>query len=127
MPQRAYAGTAGAATRRRPPARRPAARRRPTARRGPSRIRWDRLGRIALTLVLALVLFSYLGPALDFFNTYRGATEAKADLRALQQENDHLHIRVQSADDPAVLEREARRQGMVLPGERSYVIIPGRD
>jgi hypothetical protein len=88
-------------------------------------VRWDRVGRIALTLVLALVLFSYLSPALNFFHTYRATTQAKAELRGLQHENDRLHVRVQSADDPAVLEREARRQGEVLPSERSYVIIPG--
>ncbi len=128
MPQRVYAGNAGAAVRtRRAPSRRPSARRRrPAARRGQSRVRWDRVGRVALTLVLAAVLFSYLSPALDFFHTYRGVTQSKAELRSLQHENDSLHRQVQAADDPAVLEREARRQGMVAPGERPYVIAQNR-
>lgn len=104
------------------PRRRPAARR-PAARRGPSRVRWDRVGRIALTLVLGIVLFSYLNPALDFVHVYQGTTKAKAALRTLQHENDKLHRQVQSADDPAVLEREARRQGMVGAYEQSYVIV----
>ena len=106
----------------RPAPRRPAARRRPSARRGPSRIQWDRAGRIALTLVLAAVLFSYLSPLVDFFHTYRDTTEAKAELRTLQAENTGLHNRVQSADDPRVLEREARRQGLVAVGETAYVV-----
>jgi cell division protein FtsB len=110
---------------RRRPARRPApraARRRPAARRGASRVNWERAGRIALTLVLAAVLFSYLNPLATFVQTYRETTAAKAELRTLQAENTQLHARVQSADDPAVLEREARRQGMVSPGERAYVV-----
>lgn len=123
MPARAYAGSSYRA--RRPAARRPAARRRPGARRGASRIHWDRVGRIALTLVLAIILFSYIGPTLNLIHTYQGTTQAKAELRGLQHENDRLHRGVQSADHPAVLEREARRQGMVASGERSYVIIPG--
>ena len=81
-----------------------------------SRVRWDRVGRVALTLVLAAVLFSYLNPAIDFVHTYRATTAAKAELHRLQAENTRLHHRVQSADDPAVLEREARRQGMVALG-----------
>ena len=79
-------------------------------------------GWLALTLVLAAVLFSYLNPVINFVHTYRATTAAKAELRSLQAENTKLHNRVQSADDPAVLEREARRQGMVLPGEHPYAV-----
>lgn len=122
MAARAYAGTGSAYRARRPATRRPGPRRRPSARRGASRIRWDRVGRIALTLVLAAVLFSYLNPVINFVHTYRATTAAKAELRSLQAENTKLHNRVQSADDPAVLEREARRQGMVLPGEHPYAV-----
>ncbi len=85
-------------------------------------MRWDKVGRIALTLVLAGVLFSYLNPAIDFVHTYRATTAAKEELHRLQAENTRLHHRVQSADEPLVLEREARRQGMVAPGERAYVV-----
>jgi cell division protein FtsB len=111
-----------ARTARRPAPRRPSARRRPAQRRGASRISWDRVGRIALTLVLAAVLFSYLNPVVNFVHTYRGTSAAKAQLRELQGENTRLHRRVQSADDPEVLARQARRQGMVAPGERAYAV-----
>lgn len=106
--------------------RRPAARRaRPAARSGPSRIRWDRVGRIALTLVLAAVLYSYLNPAIDFFNTYRGTTAAKAKLHTLLRENRGLHNRIQRSGDRQVVEAEARGQGMVAEGE-APVVIRGR-
>jgi cell division protein FtsB len=103
-------------------ARRPAPRRRPAARRSASRVNWDRVGRIALTLVLAAVLYSYLNPAIDFVKTYTATTAAKAQLHELQHENTKLHRRVQSADDPLVVNREARDQGMVAEGETPVVI-----
>src|SRR5882757_4025216 len=102
--------------------RRPAARRKPAARRGESRIRWDRVGRIALTLVLAAVLYSYLNPAIDFVKTYTATTAAKAKLHELLREDAQLHNRVQSVDDPIVVNRKARAQGMVSEGETPIVI-----
>ena len=77
---------------------------------------------MALTLVLAAVLFSYLNPAINFIHTYRATTAAKVELHQLQAENTRLHRRVQSADEPGVLERQARRQGLIAPGERPYAI-----
>jgi FlaG/FlaF family flagellin (archaellin) len=103
-------------------ARRPAPRRRPAARRGQSRVNWDRVGRIALTVVLAAVLYSYLNPAIDFVKTYTATTAAKAQLHDLQHENTKLHRRIQSAGDPLVVDRMARAQGMVAAGETPVVI-----
>ncbi len=102
--------------------RRPTARRRPAARRGPSRIQWDRVGRIALTLVLAAVLYSYLNPAIDLVKTYTATTAAKAELHEMLAENKRLHRRVQSADDPVAIGRRARAQGLVEAGERPLVV-----
>jgi hypothetical protein len=118
MAARAYAGRNGAAARRRPAARQ----RRPAARRGASRVNWDRVGRIALTVVLAAVLYSYLNPAIDFVKTYTATTAAKAQLHELQHDNTMLHNRVQAADAPIVIDRMARAQGMVAEGETPVVI-----
>lgn len=104
------------------PRRRPAARHKPGPRSGGSRIRWDRVGRIALTLVLAAVLYSYLNPAIDFVKTYTATTAAKAEFHEMLRENKHLHNRVQTADDPIAIARKARAQGMVAEGERPLVV-----
>lgn len=104
------------------PRRRPAARRRPGPRRGRSRIQWDRVGRIALTLVLAAVLYSYLNPAIDFVKTYTATTAAKAQLHEQLRENKRLHYRVQHAEDPVFLAARARAQGMVAEGERPLTV-----
>jgi len=110
-------------TKRRPPARRkPAARRKPGARRNGSRIRWDRVGRIALTLVLAAVLYSYLNPAIDFVKTYTATTAAKAEFHEVLSENKRLHHRIQTSEDPIVIDRKARAQGMVAAGEKPLVV-----
>lgn len=104
------------------PKRRPAARRKPAARRGGSRVRWDRVGRIALTLVLAAVLYSYLNPAIDFVKTYTATTAAKAEFHEMLRENKRLHNRIQTAGEPMVVDRRARAQGMVSEGETPIVI-----
>jgi hypothetical protein len=103
--------------------RRPAARKtRPAARRGQSRIKWDRLGRIALTLVIAAVLYSYLHPTIAFFQTYTGTSAAKAKRHELLRENRALHERIKSSKDQLVIEREGRAQGMVAEGETPTVV-----
>lgn len=95
----------------------------PTARRiaGP-RIRWERVGRIALLCVLALVLYLYIGPARNWVTTYGEAKDARAAVAALKDRNDALRGRQRELQRPSALEREARKLGMVRAGERAYVI-----
>lgn len=118
MATRAQAGRSRSSARRRPAARKA----RPAARKGASRIKWDRVGRIALTVVLAAVLYSYFNPSIEFVKTYTGTTAAKAKLHELLKEDRRLHNRIQSAEDPLVVDREARAQGMVAEGETPVVI-----
>ncbi len=87
-----------------------------------TRIRWDRLGRWALISVLGFVLYLYIGPLSTWFSTYREAGRKRAEVAALKQETRRLLERRKELRDPAALEREARRLGMVKAGEKSYVI-----
>jgi cell division protein FtsB len=87
-----------------------------------TRIRWDRLGRWALIAVLGFVLYLYIGPATTWVSTYKEAKRKRADVAALRAENQRLLARRKELRDPASLEREARRIGMVKAGEKSYVI-----
>ena len=91
------------AARKAPARRNPGARRNRGARRAGSRIRWDRVGRIALSLVRAAVLYSCLHPAIDFVKTYTATTAAKAEFHEKLRENKRLHKRIQTADDPIVI------------------------
>jgi FlaG/FlaF family flagellin (archaellin) len=103
-------------------ARRPAPRKRPAARRGASRVNWERVGRIALTLVLAAVLYSYISPGIDFVKTYTAATATKARFHEVLKENKWLHYQVQHADDPVMLDEKARSQGLVAEGDTPIVV-----
>jgi cell division protein FtsB len=87
-----------------------------------ARIRWDRLGRWALIAVLGFVLYLYIGPATTWVSTYKEAKRKRAEVAALRAENQRLRDRRRELRDPASLEREARRIGMVKAGEKSYVI-----
>ena len=85
-------------------------------------IRWDRVGRVALLVVLFGIVVLYAGPARSYVATMHEAKQRRAELRRLQDENRRLRARRAELRRPSALEREARRLGMVKPGERPYVI-----
>jgi cell division protein FtsB len=87
-----------------------------------TRIRWDRLGRWALITVLGLVLYLYIGPAASWVSAYKEAGRKRADVAALKAANRRLVERRKNLRDPASLDREARRLGMVKAGEKSFVV-----
>jgi cell division protein FtsB len=87
-----------------------------------ARIRWDRLGRIALLVVLLGVIALYINPLRSYLSTWQEAKNRRAEVSTLQQENARLRARKAELRNPRALEREARRLGMVRPGERAYVV-----
>jgi cell division protein FtsB len=99
-----------------------APRRRVGRRVGPSRIRWDRLGRIALVLVLFGVMVSYLNPLVSLMQAWQGSKSSDAQLAQLKREKIELTGQLREVSSPATLEREARRLGMVKPGEHAYIV-----
>jgi cell division protein FtsB len=90
-------------------------------------IRWDRVGRVALLVVLLGVVALYVGPSISFFHTYREAKARRGEVSALQAENKRLRARRTALRSPRTLEREARRLGLVKPGERPFIVkgLPG--
>ncbi len=87
-----------------------------------SRVDWDRIGRIALVLVLFAVLLSYLNPVVKLTDAWRDSHTERTRFERLTAQNEELRRREQALSDPDALEREARALGMVSPGERPYVI-----
>jgi len=65
---------------------------------------------------------SYAAPLMNLAKTYRQAGASKVQLHAVQAEHAQLLRRVKHVQSDAVLRREARRQGMVLPDEQAYVV-----
>jgi cell division protein FtsB len=106
----------------------PAPRARPRVVAGGARaIRWDRVGRVALLVVLFGVVALYIGPSVSFFQTWREAKARRGEVQQLQAENRRLRARRAALKDPRTLEREARRLGLVKPGERPFIVknLPG--
>jgi len=100
----------------------------PRARVAPARVRWDRVGRVALLLSLVVVAALYVEPLTSFVQAWRESGNERAAVGRLERENRMLLARRRALDDPRVLAAEARRLGMVLPGEIPYVVtgLPGR-
>jgi cell division protein FtsB len=106
------------------PARRPARRAvpsLPTSARNAG-IRWDRMGRVAMLLLVAGVLSLYAGPVHSWYVTWRDSRAKRAEVARLRAENVRLRARRADLLRASTLEREARRLGMVRPGERPYIV-----
>jgi cell division protein FtsB len=119
MAPAASASAQSAATRRRQKATQARARRKKT---GPSGIRWDRVARTALLGTLGVVLLLYISPLHRWMTQRSLAAQENQQLHQLQQQNKQLRSHIARLHDPAALEAEARKIGMVRRGEREYVV-----
>ncbi|MDQ3630934.1 MAG: septum formation initiator family protein [Actinomycetota bacterium] len=105
-----------------------APRRRPTAvAGGGQRIRWDRLSRVAILLVLVGVAALYVGPLVSFWSARGEAATRRVQVEQLREENTELRAKREALKNGGALEAEARRLGMIRPGERPFVVenLPG--
>lgn len=85
-------------------------------------IRWDRLSRVALLVLLGAILLMYVSPAKHWWESSRTAAAQNAELQHLEAENKRLRERSALLQDPDTLELEARKLGMTRSDERAYVI-----
>ena len=90
---------------------------------GASRIHWDKVGRVALVLVLVAICVSYVKPALNFLDAWQDSKAEHASLDgAAVREREAACSGSSTLDGPDAAERAARKLGMVSPGEGSYVV-----
>ena len=87
-----------------------------------SRVDWDRLGRVALVLVLFVIVALYVNPFVNFVDAWRDSRAESEQLAELKAEHSRLAERAATLAEPDAAERGARRLGMIAPGERSVVI-----
>ncbi len=92
------------------------------------RVRWDRLGRVGLLLVLVVVVGLYVQHTLSYLSTRAQAQQQLAIVQRLTRQNAILARQQAALSNPATIERDARALGMVRAGERPYVItgLPNR-
>jgi cell division protein FtsB len=91
------------------------------------RVRWERVGRIVLLVVLVVVVGLYVQQALAYFSVRSQANQQAAIAHQLSRQNAKLTQEQKSLNDPATIARDARALGMVRPGERPYAVtgLPG--
>lgn len=89
---------------------------------GEQRIRWDRVGRMAILVVFLGVAALYIGPLSSFWSARGEAGQRRAQVEQLRRENTELRARREALKHGGALEAEARRLGMVRPGELPFVV-----
>jgi cell division protein FtsB len=78
--------------------------------------------RWAAVAALAIVAFLYYRPAHSYFSTRSALEQRSAEVGRLRSERDALTRRLARSSSKRALEREARRLGLVRPGERLYIV-----
>ena len=87
------------------------------ARGGAAGSSWDKVGRVALVLVLFAILASYVSPALNFFDSWRDSKRrARGADRASIREREAPASGSRPSAGRDAAEREARKHGMVRAG-----------
>ena len=72
-------------------------------------------------IVIFAILVSYINPVINFVDSWTTARSERTALAEQKAENQRLRKRLDALDGAAAAERSARRIGMVLEGEQSYV------
>jgi cell division protein FtsB len=85
-------------------------------------MRWDRLSRVALLCVMAVLLYLYASAGVSLLSTWKEARSDSAQVSALERQHSALEAQHRALTSPGTLVEEARRLGMMRPGEQTYVL-----
>jgi cell division protein FtsB len=86
------------------------------------RVRWDRVGRVSLLIVLGVVAALYVQQGLAYLSVRSQANRQRAIVHQLTRANATLEAQQRSLNDPATIVRDARALGMVRVGEHPYEV-----
>jgi uncharacterized membrane protein len=87
-----------------------------------ARVRWDRLGRVAMLLVLVALVYLYLSAGVHMLSTWRQSRHDSAAVATMEREHSALVHQRAVLTGAGTLETEARQLGMMKSGEQPYVI-----
>lgn len=81
-----------------------------------------------LLVVLAVVVGLYVQQGLALLSVHSQADQQRAIVERLAVQNKKLERQQQQLNNPATIQGDARQLGMVMTGERPYVVtgLPGR-
>jgi hypothetical protein len=89
---------------------------------GLGRVRWDRLGRVAMMCVLVALVYLYVSAGVHMLSTWHQARRESAAVASMEREHRSLVGQRAALTAPGTLETEARQLGMMKPGEQPYVV-----
>ena len=95
------------------------------ARRAPAastRIRWDRVGRVAMLFALVALLYLAISPVRSLMSDFALSAQRHAQLSSLRRQAAGLAAQQRALGSPGTPQIEARNLGMVRPGEREFVV-----
>ncbi len=92
-----------------------------------ARVRWDRLGRLAMLGVLVVLVYLYASAGAHMLSTWQQSRHDSAAVQVLEREHRALVHQRETLTAPGTLETEARQLGMMKSDEQPYVIsgLPG--
>ena len=85
-------------------------------------VRWDRVGRIAMAIVLTVLAYLYLSAGIRLFSTWRQASEDGRAVAAMEHEHRVLVREHEVLGGQSTVEAQARRLGMIDKGEQQYIV-----
>jgi hypothetical protein len=88
----------------------------------PPKVRWDRLGRLAMLCVLAALVYLYLSAGATLLSTWRESKRADAQVVSLQRAHRQLEAQHAMLKSPGTVEAEARQLGMMFPNEHTFIV-----
>jgi cell division protein FtsB len=76
-----------------------------------------------MLFVLLVLLYLYISPVRSLFSAIHQSAAQRSALAALQRTNKQLLAERAALSDPSTIELDARKQGMVMPGEKEFVVF----
>ncbi|HET6868755.1 MAG TPA: septum formation initiator family protein [Solirubrobacteraceae bacterium] len=86
-------------------------------------MRWDRVGRVGLLVVLCVVAGLYVQQAMAYLSVRSQASHQRAIVQQLKLSNANLRAQERSLNNPVTILRNARALGMVRVGEHPYEVV----
>ena len=87
-----------------------------------ARVRWNRLGRIAMLFVLLALVSLYVGAGFHMLSTWQQSHRTSARVAAMAREHRHLIAEHNRLSSQANLEDQAKALGMQRPDEQTYIV-----
>jgi cell division protein FtsB len=87
-----------------------------------ARIRWDRVGRVAMLCALLVLLYLAISPVRSLIADVHVSAARSAQLHSLRRQAAALATEQRLLQDPGTPQIEARNLGLVRPGEHEFVV-----